>query len=99
VYISEADAVTPRLKSIAVLVVFALSVVLYAGAVKLLPSHLRDPGPDLRDEVDDVWAARIRCHVCQKSYAAVEMDRDFREESRPPVCDPCATGARARHFE
>lgn len=33
-------------------------------------------GHDPRDEVDDPWEARVRCHVCDRSYLAVEMDRD-----------------------
>ncbi|MBC3193354.1 thiamine permease [Pseudonocardia sp. C8] len=31
---------------------------------------------DPRDEVEDMWETRIRCHVCDRSYVAVEMDRD-----------------------
>ncbi|MFC5996290.1 purine-cytosine permease family protein [Pseudonocardia hispaniensis] len=31
---------------------------------------------DPREEVGDVWADRVRCHVCERFYVAVEMDRD-----------------------
>ncbi|GAA4538440.1 thiamine permease [Pseudonocardia xishanensis] len=31
---------------------------------------------DPRDEVEDPWSSHVRCHVCGRSYVAVEMDRD-----------------------
>lgn len=31
---------------------------------------------DPRDEVGDPWEARVRCHVCDMSFVAVEMVRD-----------------------
>ncbi|WP_435069743.1 purine-cytosine permease family protein [Amycolatopsis thermoflava] len=31
---------------------------------------------DPRTEVPDPWACHVRCHVCQLSYIAIEMDRD-----------------------
>ena len=34
------------------------------------------------DEVEDAWEARVRCHRCDKSYVAQEMDRD--PTGRPP---------------
>lgn len=31
---------------------------------------------DPRDEVEDPWETHVRCHVCDRSYVAMEMDRD-----------------------
>lgn len=31
---------------------------------------------DPRDEVVDAWSVHVRCHVCERFYVAVEMDRD-----------------------
>lgn len=42
-------------------------------------------GHDPRDEVDDPWEARVRCHVCDRSYLAVEMDRDP-SAGHAPIC-------------
>jgi hypothetical protein len=38
-----------------------------------------------------VWDDRIRCDSCEKSYVAVEMDRDPSRGHRP-ICASCATG-------
>jgi purine-cytosine permease-like protein len=46
---------------------------------------------DPRDEVDDVWEARIRCYRCGKSYIALEMDRDPSHGNQPI----CASDAQA----
>jgi purine-cytosine permease-like protein len=43
------------------------------------------------DEVDDAWAARVRCHRCDKSYVAHEMDRDP-TGGHQAICAACATG-------
>ena len=45
---------------------------------------------DPRDEVDDAWETRIRCHLCDRSYTAVEMDRDPADGHRA-ICAGCAT--------
>ena len=47
---------------------------------------------DPRDEVDDVWQDRIRCHACGKSYVAVEMDRDP-AHGHEAICAACATSS------
>ena len=47
------------------------------------------------DEVDDAWEARVRCHRCDRSYVAHEMDRDPTAEHQA-ICAACATG-RAFH--
>lgn len=43
------------------------------------------------DEVSDPWEARVRCHRCEKSYVAHEMDRDP-GGGQEPICAACATG-------
>lgn len=45
---------------------------------------------DPRSEVDDMWTARVRCHACDKSYIAVEMDRDP-TAGHLAICAACAT--------
>jgi len=45
---------------------------------------------DPRDEVDDMWEARIRCHRCEDSYIAYEMDRDP-SAGHAPICLACAS--------
>jgi purine-cytosine permease-like protein len=47
---------------------------------------------DPRDEVDDSWEARVRCHSCDKSYLAREMDRDP-SHGHQAICAACSTGA------
>ena len=43
------------------------------------------------DEVEDAWAARVRCHRCDRSYVAHEMDRDP-TGGHQAICAACATG-------
>lgn len=43
------------------------------------------------DEVSDAWEARVRCHRCEKSYVAHEMDRDPTADHEA-ICAACATG-------
>ncbi|MDQ5832239.1 MAG: thiamine permease [Actinomycetota bacterium] len=43
------------------------------------------------DEVEDTWAVRVRCHRCDKSYVAHEMDRDP-TGGHQAICAACATG-------
>jgi hypothetical protein len=49
-------------------------------------------GGDPQDEVEDVWTARIRCHVCDLSYIAVEMDRDPTADGAA-ICSGCASAS------
>ncbi len=49
---------------------------------------------DPLDEVEDPWEVRVRCHRCDKSYVAQEMDRDP-TANHEAICAACATGA---HF-
>nr|WP_272924003.1 cytosine permease [Streptomyces sp. SID3343] len=70
--------------------VLVLSIVLYAVVHRLgRPVVLDRPG-DPRDEVDDIWQVRVRCHRCDHSYIAVEMDRDPSTADRAPICADCA---------
>ncbi|MFF0448829.1 purine-cytosine permease family protein [Streptomyces sp. NPDC004609] len=77
-------------------VTFALSVVLYLVALRVAGSPLLRRGHDPRDEVDDIWEARVRCHRCDHSYIAAEMDRDPSAEGSPAICADCA--GRSRGF-
>jgi len=95
IYLVEADSAPANLKAIAQLVVFVLAVVLYAVGVKLLPSSVRSESPDVRHDVADAWETRVRCHVCDRSYVAQEMDYD-RSADNAAICDACATSAGAR---
>jgi len=45
---------------------------------------------DPRNEVDDYWQARVRCHHCQNSYVAYEMDRDPANNYQA-ICLACAS--------
>jgi hypothetical protein len=94
IYLVEADSAPANLKAIAQLVVFVLAVVLYAVGVKLLPSSVRSGSPDVRQDVADAWETRVRCHVCDRSYVAQEMDYD-RSAGNAAICDACATSAGA----
>jgi purine-cytosine permease-like protein len=56
---------------------------------------------DPLDEVDSPWDDRVRCHACDKSYLAREMDRDP-TAGHKAICAACATGPafyRAAHQE
>jgi len=95
IYLVEAPSAPASLKEIAVLVAFVLAVVLYALAVTLAPSALRSAAADVREDVSDAWETRVRCHVCDRSYIAQEMDYD-RRGGNAAICDACATSAGAR---
>lgn len=77
------------LAQLAPVVTVVLAAGLYWLALATAPSPVRDLGDDPRDEVSDIWQARIRCHVCDRSYVAVEMDREPRA-GLAPVCSACA---------
>ena len=72
-------------------VTFAISGILFAATYrsqrrKVLLQRKYDP----RDEVQDVWEARVQCHVCERSYIAIEMDRDPSVAGHPAICTACA---------
>jgi intracellular sulfur oxidation DsrE/DsrF family protein len=89
IWLSEHPADYPRLSQVAPLVALVLSVVLYAAVLRFGPSVLLRRSSDLRDEVDDLTAARVACHVCERSYVAVEMDVDPTADGAP-ICNACA---------
>jgi purine-cytosine permease-like protein len=72
---------------------FALSGGLYAVALALArPAWFVTTRPnDPRLEVPDPWQQRILCGSCDRSYVAVEIDREPDGEHRP-ICSQCATG-------
>jgi hypothetical protein len=70
---------------------FVVSFAIYYGALLIdAKAGAASPRPyDPRDEVDDPWAARIRCHVCTRSYIAQEIDRDP-SAGHQAICCECA---------
>lgn len=72
-------------------VTFAISGILYAVSYQRQRRKvlLRRKG-DLRNEVQNVWEARVQCHVCDRSYIAIEMDRDPSVAGSPAICTACA---------
>lgn len=73
-------------------ITLAIAVVIYA--VSLVAArrswYVVDRPHDPRSEVDDPWAARIRCHHCNQAYIAHEMDRDP-SSRHEPICLACAS--------
>ncbi|ANO49843.1 purine-cytosine permease family protein [Woeseia oceani] len=72
-------------------VTFIISGFLYAMTYevqrrKILLQRAGDP----RNEVNNVWEARVKCHVCDHSYIAIEMDRDPSTEGSPAICLACS---------
>ncbi|GII63735.1 hypothetical protein Skr01_38200 [Sphaerisporangium krabiense] len=94
IWLTQSPETFPALSQLAPLIALAVSVVLYAVVLKLGPSSLLRRDGDLRAEVDDVWAARVACGVCERSYVAFEMDRDP-AGGDVPVCTACAELGRA----
>ncbi|WP_159775293.1 purine-cytosine permease family protein [Streptomyces sp. HM190] len=76
------------------LITFALAAAVYAVALRAGGSRLLKRRHDPRDEIDDVWRQRVRCHVCDRSYTAVEMDRDP-SAGQDLICAACAEGSGA----
>ncbi|MCF6476118.1 thiamine permease [Nonomuraea sp. MG754425] len=72
-----------------------LSVVLYVAADRIGGRVLLARRHDPRDEVTDIWEARVRCHRCDHSYIAAEMDRDPSVAGQPAICADCAGRNRA----
>ncbi|GAA3251045.1 allantoin permease [Pseudonocardia petroleophila] len=84
--VQTASAVAAELAPVITVV---LAVAGYALAERYGASTLQARGNDPRDEVDDAWEARIRCHVCDLSYVAIEMDRDP-SAGGAAICSACA---------
>jgi hypothetical protein len=73
------------------LLTFAVAAVVY-GCLRGRygnPTDSRGRPHDPRHEVSDVWAERVRCDRCDKSYVAIEMDRDP-SAAHAPICASCA---------
>jgi hypothetical protein len=75
--------------------VFAIAFLTYTAATRVArPSWFAMARPgDPISEVADPWETRVRCHHCDKSYLAREMDRDPAAEHQA-ICAACATGRR-----
>lgn len=73
---------------------FVISVGVYAAALTVArPGWFIMERPyDPIAEIDDPWEDRIRCHACDKSYVAREMDRDP-AAGHQAICSACGTGA------
>ncbi|MFP3996576.1 allantoin permease [Pseudomonas capeferrum] len=50
-------------------------------------ARLSDP----RNDVQDPWRYHIECHVCNRSYSAIEMDRDS-SHNQEAICTGCGEG-------
>ncbi|MFI1742097.1 purine-cytosine permease family protein [Streptomyces sioyaensis] len=84
----KANAVLAQL---APLVTIALAAGLYWLALRFAPDPVRERAGDPRDEVENIWEARVRCDACDRSYVAVEMDRTAQDKV---VCSACAADGR-----
>jgi purine-cytosine permease-like protein len=71
---------------------FALAVAVYALALTFArPDWFAMARPhDPLDEVDDPERDRLRCHACDRSYIAREMDRDPSADHQA-ICAACAS--------
>ena len=76
----------------ALVITFVLAVVIAAVGKVLRNGSVAGRANDPRDDVEDVWADRIRCHVCHRSYVAVELDRDPAHGDEA-ICAACATSS------
>ncbi|MET9249602.1 hypothetical protein [Nonomuraea sp. NPDC003709] len=88
------QSASPVLAQLAPLITVAVAAGLYYAALVTAPGAVRPAGEDPRDEVEDIWEARIRCHSCDRSYVAVEMDRDP-NTGGAAVCSACAADSTA----
>jgi len=84
----------PTLAQLAPLVTVVLAAVGYYLSTKLGGGVVVERGEDPRAEVGDMWEARIRCHACDLSYIAVEMDRDP-SAGGAAICSACAADSAA----
>jgi purine-cytosine permease-like protein len=81
----------------ALVITFILAVAIYAAfllAGRGNQTELTRPF-DPHTEVDDLWDDRVQCAACDKSYVAVEIDRDP-SNGHQPICAACATGRKFR---
>lgn len=70
----------------------AIAVAIYAASLMVARRswYVEDRPHDPRNEVDNPWSARIRCHHCSQAYIAHEMDRDP-SAHHEPICLACAS--------
>ncbi len=97
--LQEIPGAPPALSSIAPIVSLVVSVVLYALVLLLKRDReVAQPLDTWKPEIEDPWRAYLACAVCERSYVAVEVDQNLHDDGSP-VCDTCAVGYRARHFD
>lgn len=96
--LEEVPGVPAQLSAIAPVFALVIAVGLYILAFKLAPGLKHPAVSDIRDEVDP-WADYVKCGHCEKSYIAYEMDRNEHASDQHALCDACAIGNRARHFD
>lgn len=99
IWLEESSSAPERLSSIAPLIALVIAVVLYTAVFYLAPRRTALDVSDVRAEVSDPWHDYVRCSVCDKSYIAYEMDRNIHAADDAAICDACAIGNRARHFD
>lgn len=99
IWLEESAAAPPKLAAVAPVVALVVSVVLYAVAFALAPGRRELAVSDVRFEVTDPWRDYVRCGACGKSFVAYEMDRNPHADDHHAMCDACAIGNRARHFD
>lgn len=73
-------------------ITFAIAFGVHFGTIRMstITAWYMPRPNDPREEVTDVWEARIRCHACDRSYIAYEMDRDPSHDQKP-ICAGCAS--------
>lgn len=97
--LSEIPGVPPKLAAIGPILALVTAVVLYA--LVLLVRKTKEPVASpltTWSEVEDPWHTYIQCRHCDRSYVAVEIDKNT-HSAGAPICDACAVGNRARHFD
>jgi hypothetical protein len=69
-----------------------LAAAIYAVALRVSKPgwFVLDRPHDPRTEVEDPWETRVRCHRCEDSYIAYEMDRDP-SAGHQAICLACAS--------
>ena len=73
-------------------IALAIAVIVYVASLMMARRNwfVVERPFDPRNEVDDPWTARIRCHHCKQAYIAHEMDRDP-SSGHAPICLACAS--------
>lgn len=76
------------------IITFVVAAGVYGAALLLArPSWFVLARPhDPAEEVTDPWSVRVRCHVCERSYIAREMDRDPSADNQA-ICSSCASAS------